>query len=338
MRPILIEPVKDTRSRSGLRRVVRRAGVGLRLSAAWAQILLAVRSRRYDAVVLTSEISLPPAALGARLLGGLPGMPSVGFIMHNVRMFNRSASTNLVVDRSLSTRMLDAALRRFDVVFVHGDESRREIETIRPGLPLAVIPHGDERIFATDPPPPAVEERVLFFGNWVRVKGIEVLIAAFDLLLRERPDAKLTIAGQPYPDEVDVAAIQSWAAGHGDRVEIVGRYIPFDEVTDLFARARVVTTPYLLGYQSGVVHLAMTMARPVVTSDVGDLGAAVVDGHTGLVVPPGDPQALASALAEVLADPVLAATLGAAGHQRLERESGWKTVAGRIEEELEAVV
>ena len=43
----------------------------------------------------------------------------------------------------------------------------------------------------------------------------------------------------------------------------------------MFARARVVATPYVVGYQSGVIHLAMTMGRAVVTSDVGDLPDAV---------------------------------------------------------------
>ena len=336
MRSILTETVKDRRSPAGLRRGARRASVAVRLSATWTQIVLAVARGRYDAVVLTCDISPPPAAFGAWLLGALPGMPRVGFVLHNATVFNRSARPGLVVEQSLATRTLEAPLRRFDVVFVHGEQTLHEVEHAHPDLPLAVIPHGDERIFSTKPPEPSDEERVLFFGNWVRVKGVEVLMAAFDRLLVERPEAKLTIAGQPYPDEIDLGAVHAWAAGHGERVEILARYIPLEEVPDLFARSRVVVTPYLIGYQSGVIHLAMTMARAVVTSDVGDLAATVVDGETGVVVPPGDPQALAAALARVLADSELAARLGAAGYERVSRESSWSTVAQRLGASLDA--
>lgn len=339
MRAILTQPVKDRSAPAGVRRLIRRAGVAVRISAAWTRILGAVARGRYDAVVLTCDISPPPAALGACLLGDLPGMPPVGFIFHNARLFNRSANPGLVVEEeSIATRVLDAPLRRFDVVFVHGEQTLKEVEETRPGLPLAVIPHGDERVFAEDPPPPSEEERVLFFGNWVRVKGIEVLMDAFDRLLSKRPHAKLTMAGQPHRDEVDVDAVRAWAAGHGDKVEILDSYVPLEDVPELFARARVVTTPYLIGYQSGVVHLAMTMARGVVTSDVGDLASAVIDGETGFVVPPGDPEALAEALARVIADPELASRLGQAGHERVGREASWTTVAERLEQGLEAAL
>ncbi len=94
---------------------------------------------------------------------------------------------------------------------------------------------------------------------------------------------------------------------------MIDRYIPLEEVESIFARARVVVTPYTAGYQSGIIHLAMTMGRAVVTADVGDLGAAVVDGETGLVVKPGDPGELADALEQVISDQGLAARLGAAG-------------------------
>jgi glycosyltransferase involved in cell wall biosynthesis len=91
------------------------------------------------------------------------------------------------------------------------------------------------------------------------------------------------------------------------------------------------------GYQSGVIHLAATMARPVVTSDVGDLSAAVNDGVTGRVVPPCDAARLAGALEEVLADPELAARMGEAARAAVLDGSSWEHVAGRLEEELIAL-
>jgi len=92
----------------------------------------------------------------------------------------------------------------------------------------------------------------------------------------------------------------------------------------------VVVAPYLTGYQSGVVHLAMTMGRAVVCSDVGDLRLAVRDGVTGLLVAKEDPAALAEALERVLDDPALAARLGDAGRREVLSSSSWATVAEEV--------
>jgi glycosyltransferase involved in cell wall biosynthesis len=78
------------------------------------------------------------------------------------------------------------------------------------------------------------------------------------------------------------------------------------------------------------VHLAQTFGRPVVATDVGDLGVAVQDGITGLLVPPDDPEALADALLRVLDDDALVDRLGAAGSERSHSAASWKTVAEQV--------
>jgi glycosyltransferase involved in cell wall biosynthesis len=218
-------------------------------------------------------------------------------------------------------------------VLVHGERSRAEFEAAWAPARAAVIPHGDERIFG-EPPPPADEERVLFFGDWRKVKGLPVLMEAFDLLSARRPGARLTIAGTPAPDG-DPDAVRRWAARHGDRVTLVDRYVPVEQVAGVFAAARVVVAPYLVASQSGVVHVAMTLGRAVVASDVGDLRGAVADGSSGLLVAPADAQALATALERVLADPALAGRMGAEGRRRVLEHSSWELVAERVEAELQ---
>ena len=199
---------------------------------------------------------------------------------------------------------------------------------------VAVIPHGDEQLLTGEPPPPAADERILFFGEWRRGKGLIELMAAFDQLVELRPEARMTIAGVPTPD-VDPDRVRRWGTGHGGRVTLIDRYVPIDAVRALFADARVVATPYVAGSQSGVVHLAMTMERAVVASDTGDLREAVVDGITGRIVPSGDVGALRDALLEVLTDPELAARWGQAGRARVLTEFSWERVAGLVEDGLD---
>ena len=203
-----------------------------------------------------------------------------------------AAATGSTPPRPCCSALLRAFYRRADVVFVHGEASRREFLDTWSARDVHVIPHGDERLLAPEtPPPPADGESILFFGEWRRAKGLHVLIEAFDALAARRPEARLTIAGRADARRRSRRG-QAWAEGHGGRVTLVDRYLEIPEVRDVFARARVVAAPYVAGSQSGVVHLAMTMARPVVASDVGELPHAVADGVTGRVVPSGDSAAL----------------------------------------------
>jgi glycosyltransferase involved in cell wall biosynthesis len=315
----------------------RRAGVAVRLVRAWARMLWETRPGRYHVVLHGADIGLTLTAFATLLMTVLPRRPLLVRIAHNVRAFNRRGGDELFNPSSVNSALLRRLYPRFDLVVVHGDRSRAEFEATWPGKRVVVIPHGDERIFADRPPPPSAEERILFFGDWRKVKGLPVLMDAFDELVRRRPEARLTVAGTPAPEDWDPGLLREWARGHNGRVEVVDRYVPMAEVAPTFARARVVTTPYLTGYQSGVIHLAATMARPVVTSDVGDLSAAVNDGVTGRVVPPSDAARLAGALEEVLADPELAARMGEAARAAVLDGSSWEHVAGRLEEELVAL-
>ncbi len=341
MRAVLTPTVPSSAApavRGRVHRVVRRGGVALRQTRAWIRAVAEVRRGHYDAVIIDADVSLPPAAFGAWALTRFARAAAVTDICHNAQAFTRGSGEELLDMNPLSRSILRRTYPRFDLVFVHGERTLAEFRSVWPHSRLAVIPHGDERLFSADPPPPSDEEHILFFGDWRKGKGIPVLMDAFDEIAARRSRASLTIAGTPFPKELDLAALRDWAQAHGGRVTLVDRYVPIEEVPGLFGRARVVVAPYLAGYQSGVVHLAMTMARAVVATDVGDVTTVVVDGQTGLLVKPGDAPALASALERVVSQPELAASLGAAARRRVMEGSSWEEVAAQLESKLTAVV
>ncbi|MCW2951956.1 MAG: hypothetical protein JWQ48_1126 [Conexibacter sp.] len=313
--------------------VARRARTARRLALTWGRIARIVRSGGYDAVLLNGSLDLALTAGGALAVNLLKGDTPVTHVCHNVRPFNRWGGSELFVSSGPTMALLRRAYPSFDLLFVHGERSLAEYRETWPPTRLAVIPHGDEGIFSDEPPPAATEPRILFFGAWRKMKGLPVLMEAFDALAKRRPDARLTIAGPPVPEEGEADRVLPWAADRAGTVEVRPGYVPVDDVPELFARSRVVVMPYLAGYQSGVVHLAMTMQRAVVASDVGDLGT-VVDDETGRLIPPGDVGALVEALDAVLGDAALADRLGAAGRARMLNGSGWPTVAERVEASL----
>ena len=103
-------------------------------------------------------------------------------------------------------------------------------------------------------------------------------------------------------------------------------FVAHNELERLYARAAVVACPSRReGF--GVTCLeAMAHARPVVATDVGGLRDLVVDGETGLVVPPRDPGALRAALERLLGDRALRRRLGAAGRMCAQERFSWHAV------------
>src|SRR6185437_10620884 len=321
-----------------MQRSLRRARTAARLVATWTRIAREVRFGGYDVVLLAGSFDMALTAGAGLLVTRLKGHVPLAHVCHNVRPLNRWGGEELYVSSGPTIGLLRRLYPSFDLVFVHGERSMSEFQATWPPTNLAVVPHGDERLFSEEPPAAASEPHILFFGAWSKMKGLPVLMEAFDELARRRPEVRLTIAGPPVPEEGESRRVLAWAAERPQQVEALAGYVPVEEVRALFARARVVVLPYLTGYQSGVVHLAMTMRRAVVASDVGDLPEAVADGASGLIVPSRDPQALAAALERVVTDADLAERLGAVGHERMLGGSGWPAVAEQFESAMLTLV
>jgi 2-deoxystreptamine N-acetyl-D-glucosaminyltransferase/2-deoxystreptamine glucosyltransferase len=115
-------------------------------------------------------------------------------------------------------------------------------------------------------------------------------------------------------------------------------FVPREELFSLYRRAAVVVCPSRReGF--GVVCLeAMAHGVPVVASAVGGLLDLVVDGETGLLVPPGDVEALRRALERLLADPALRRRLGEAGRARARSEFSWEAAARKLRSAYEAAL
>lgn len=143
------------------------------------------------------------------------------------------------------------------------------------------------------------------------------------------PGVQLVVAGRSALSEAPqrlAAAAQAWGAG--DRVTVTG-WLGEQETVDLVDRSAVVVAPRR-GLTSGAVTLrAMARARPVVACDSPVQAEIVVDGETGVLVPPGSRPRLTEALATLLADPFQAEALGQAGQDRVIARFGpERTLAG----------
>jgi len=192
-----------------------------------------------------------------------------------------------------------------------------EIAVIRNGIDSSRWPFARRQVHA-DPP------ELLYIGRLEYEKGVHEAIAALPRIRRTHPGTTLTIAGDGTQQDwlVEVARKHKVLRC----VHFAGR-VDHDELLRLMRRADVAVLPS--HYEPfGIAALEAAAAGiPLVTSNVGGLGEAVIDGETGVSFPPRDVTALAAAVRRVLDDPVAAQQRAIAARERLNSDFDWYTVA-----------
>jgi glycosyltransferase involved in cell wall biosynthesis len=187
------------------------------------------------------------------------------------------------------------------------------------GLDADVIPNFiPDELVVDDVPPAGADAPLLFAGDLVPDKGIHVLLDAYRRL--DDPP-RLVLAGRPTPEVASTLP---------DGVHLAGA-LPHGDVLEYFRSARAVIVPSVWSDPCPTVVLeAMAAGRPVVAAASGGILDMVVDGNTGLLVPPGDAPALARAILTILENPRTAHAFGVAGRDRA-RQFTVSAVVERIE-------
>lgn len=185
-----------------------------------------------------------------------------------------------------------------------------DLKTAFPAAKVALVPQGIEGPEHSSPLPAApVAGMVARFDN---VKGHGVLIDAVARLKPNIPGLRARCAGEGR--QLERLRWQLKPAGLEGVIEFSGRV---DDKWAFMASCRVGLVPSLGSEAISRAALEwMAMGRPVIASAVGGLPDLVSDGVTGLLVPPGDPLALAEALGRLLLDPRKAEAMGSAGRER----------------------
>jgi glycosyltransferase involved in cell wall biosynthesis len=143
-------------------------------------------------------------------------------------------------------------------------------------------------------------------------KGLETLIAATPHVVASHPDARVAIVGEG-PDLAKLRA-QAVALGVADAIHFLG---PSQRPLQLLRAMDVFVHPSWAESFPYVILEAMSLALPIVASDVGGISEALVDGDSGLLVAPRDERALARSLVSLLDDPARSRGLGAQALRRV---------------------
>lgn len=280
------------------------------------------RRERYD--VIHALWPLPHGLLGvaARWASGAP----------LVCTFFGAELSWLASRGGVMRRALRAIVARADAVTAISSDTAARLAALAPGARVAVIPFG-AAVDAPDAPiprPPADGFALLFVGRLVERKGVRVLL---DAVHRLAADVTLDVVGDG-PERAALAA-QAARLGLAARVRFHGT-VPAGALAERFARCDALVLPAVVDAKGdteglGVVLLeALAHGRPVIASDAGGIPDVVRHDDTGVLVPPGDADALAAAIAALAGDPARARRLAESGRAHVARAFSWDSIVERL--------
>lgn len=191
---------------------------------------------------------------------------------------------------------------------------------------VAVVSHGVSARWLADAPAADAPRGagLLFCGTWTDMKGVRYLAEAFARLLRDRPDARLTVLGPGVPEG---AVLESFPEAARGAVTVLPRGDE-EAVMRAFRAHDLLVHPSTYEGFGLVIPEAMSQGLPVVATPQGCAPELVREGETGSLVPARDAPALAAALARLLADAPLRRALGERARQAV-REMSWENTARR---------
>lgn len=266
-------------------------------------------------VVHVHEPLIPLASWAAMKAAGRMGIPLVGTFHANY--------PEGCAHYKIFQPLLASYLRSFEAKIAVSPTAAATVAQYFPGE-YRIIPNGLDvgRFGPTDAP--RKPDQILFVGRPDARKGLPVLIAALDRVLEEVPAARLVVVGSRREYVRLPKRLLS-------SVEVLG---PVDDggLVECMRSSTLLCAPSTGGESFGMVLVeAMAAGLPVVASDIPGYESVVSSGTNGVLVPPGDPASLASALIALLRDPVRREKLSLAGLGAAARYD-WSRVAVELED------
>jgi colanic acid/amylovoran biosynthesis glycosyltransferase len=249
---------------------------------------------------------------------------SYSFTAHAKDIFRHTVESDSL-ERKLRASRFAVTVSDYNRRYLADFEGSERVVRIYNGLEIdRYAPNGAAR----EQPP-----LVLAVGRLVEKKGFADLIRACALLRESGPAFQCLIVGKGELEGELRRLIEE--LGLGGQVELAGP-IPRERLLSVYRRASVVVAPCVIGSDGNrdglptVVAEAMAIGVPVVATDVTGIPELVKDGRTGVLVPQRQPEALATAIGRVLADPAWAGALARAGRARVERDFDLRVNVARL--------
>lgn len=273
-----------------------------------------LRTERPEVVIAYTQKPIIYGGLATRLLGGMrlfAIMSGLGYV------FSEEADGRRWL-RAAVSRLYRAAVRKAGCIFVfNGDDHRLMLESdiVGPDQPVLQVPGSgiDIRHF-TEQPLPEGPFTFLMIGRLMRDKGVGEYVEAARIIRETRNDVRFLLLTRPEtenPTGYGSADLEQWRAAG------LVEFLPETrDVRPFLASAHVFVLPSF--YREGLPRTileALATGRPVITTDMPGCREPIREGVNGLLVPPRNAPALASAMKRMMADPVKIGAMARAARQ-----------------------
>lgn len=289
----------------------------LALAAGVLRLQRIIRAERLDVLHLHGASSLPLVVAAVR---SMRPRPRVAFTWHNAE--------DVVCETGWRRRALIWALRRCDALYgscasvavrLNAITGRRDAVAFRNGVPERPLEHA---------PPADRPPLLVWMSRFVATKNPAALIGAARRLREAGIPLRVCMAGSAHGAGSLLQETRARIAAAGLR-DVIATPGFIDDVPALLRTAAVgVQSSHAEGLSMSLLEQMMA-GLAIVATDVGDTAVAVEHGRDGLLVPPGDDEALFRALRAVLIDPDLRTRLGAAARRRAVAEFSESAMAAR---------
>lgn len=249
----------------------------------------------------------------------------------------------------VAQRVLGPVLRRVvsasDAITVISTYTGARLRGLVPHAASVTIPFGAAAVDrpAQEKPPRKCEDpfELIFVGRLVKRKGVDVLLRAMTVL-EDDPRLHLRIVGGG-PERQSLESLSRGLGLDSGRVSFEG-VVPANRIAQLFASCDALALPAIVTSAGdteglGVVLIeAMGYGKPVIASAAGGITDIVSHEGTGLLVPPGDPAALAAAIRRAMDSPDELAAMAKRGAAHAARAFGWETIVARLRDVYQSAV
>ncbi|MFH1999758.1 MAG: TIGR04063 family PEP-CTERM/XrtA system glycosyltransferase [Planctomycetota bacterium] len=289
-------------------------------------------------------------------LNGLPALKVARYLglpmVYEIRAFWEDAGVDLGTYSSENS-LKYKSVRRFETYLCHRADS---VTTICEGLKndllsrnvdpkkITVIPNGveagrflplprDEALMASLHLEPG--KVIGFIGSFYDYEGLDLLLKAFALVLKQRKDLKLLMVGGGYQGQDERLKMLSHSLNLGDRCVFTGR-VPHDQVDHYYSVIDVLAYPrHSMRLTELVTPLkpleAMSMEKIVIGSRVGGIAELVKEGENGFLFDPDSAESLADTLLRIMNHPQETVEMGARARRFIETHRNWEKIVKRYE-------
>ena len=241
-------------------------------------------------------------------------------------------------ERDKSTVINNLVYKLTNLILTHNEFSKLEIIKSYPDSVsnVHIIPHGNYTPFINIQDDQAKSRKqlgisndktvLLFFGMIKKVKGLELLLRALKVVVKENPDVLLLIAGKTWEDDftnyqkiIDENNLSNYCLLHT-------KFINHSDVEHYYCAADLVVLPYKKIYQSGVLMMTLSYGKPALVSDLPPLKEVVIDMKTAFLFESENLISLTEKLNLILLDPEKLEQVGRNGGKLINTKYDWNEI------------